>query len=482
MSTEKQTEEKKEKVMTRYDRKMEKRRVEAEKERKSWIRFKVISLLIVAAVAVAVIFSAASSAYRRYDALNKTYVKIGEHELTRLEYDYYYSNAVNSYVSMYGSYVSMMGLDPNTDFAGQTYPGNENMTWKDYFDQLTVTQIQQVKAMVDDAAAKGFEYDDTEDMAAYDADFKAQAEAAGAEAGIYYSALYGEYATESRIKPFVRENLLAAAYYEHMIEENQPADEEITAYYEENKIMYDTVDYRSFTFTADLAEDATDEDKAAAMKELKAQAEEMKERRLAGEDFEALCAEYAPEDQKENYGGETEGSLVEGGSYYMIPVSLSEWMYDESRKEGDIIAVEDTASNRYYVAEFVARSNDEEATRTSIGNMMADEVVSEYTAELALKYEVTDVAGELKYLTIPEETETAGTETAETASGTEEAETEAAAETTLENAAETETASEAVSETPEESVTEEGETEESTASAETEASAETGTVTEAAAE
>ncbi len=431
MSTEKQTEEKKEKVMTKYDRKMEKRREEAEKERKSWLRFKIISLLILAVVAAAVIFSVASSAYRRYNALNKTYVKIGEHELTRLEYDYYYSNAVNGYVSMYGSYASMMGLDPNTDFAEQTYPGNENMTWKDYFDQLAVTQIQQVKALADDAAAKGFEYDETEDMAAYDADFKAQAEAAGAEAGVYYSALYGEYATESRVKPFVRENLLATAYYEHMIEENQPADEEITAYYEENKIMYDTVDYRTFTFTADLDAEASDEDKAAAMKELKAKAEEMKERRLAGEDFETLCAEYAPEDQKENYGGETEGSLVEGGSYYMIPVSLSEWMYDESRKAGDITVAEDTASTRCYVAEFAARSNDQEATRASIGNMMADEVVSKYAAELALKYEVTDVAGELKYLTIPEETETAGTE----------AETEAA-ETSAETAAETETAAE----------------------------------------
>lgn len=73
------------------------------------------------------------SAYTKYAAVHNTYVKIGDHEITKVEYDYYYNNAVNSYLSMYGSYLPYMGLDTSKDFAQQQY--TDNMTWKDYFDQ-----------------------------------------------------------------------------------------------------------------------------------------------------------------------------------------------------------------------------------------------------------------------------------------------------------------------------------------------------------
>ena len=36
------------------------------------------------------------------------------------------------------------------------------MTWKDYFDQMAVSQLTEVKAIGDDAAAQGFTYDDTQ--------------------------------------------------------------------------------------------------------------------------------------------------------------------------------------------------------------------------------------------------------------------------------------------------------------------------------
>ena len=147
MSKEKQTEEQNGKVVTRYDRRTEKRKKEEEKERRSWLRFRIISSVILAAIAVAIIFSLATSFYDRYQVLNQTYFKVGEHNVTRLEYNYYFNNSYNNYLSMYGSYASIMGLDTATPLDEQTYPGNENMTWKDYFDQAAVTQLQQVKAI-----------------------------------------------------------------------------------------------------------------------------------------------------------------------------------------------------------------------------------------------------------------------------------------------------------------------------------------------
>lgn len=532
MSKEKQTEEQSDKVVTRYDRKMEKRKKEEEKERRSWKRFKIVSIVILAAVAVSIVFSIGTSFYNRYTVLNQTYFQVGDHDITRLEYNYYFNNVYSNYLSMYGSYVSMMGLDTTVDLDEQTYPGNENMTWKDYFDQSAVEQIQQIKAMADEARENGFEYDSSEDMASYETEIAAQAESASVSESEYYALMYGDYATPSRIETFVEENLLASAYYNHLVEENQPADDEITAYYEENKNSYDTVTYRSFYFevdtsageetgseettavetttaaeettveetTLETAEETTaaeeteatseetetetaseeetgmtDEEIAAAMDELKVQADEMAARLEAGEDFEDLCVEYASEDQKENYGGEEDGSLTEEGSYFGAPSVAADWLFDESRQEGDITVLESESLNRYYVVQFISRQNDEETTNESIGNLLASQVVSEYVTEIAQEYTVTDVAGDLHYLTVPEEsteaaeTETAtetdetaetaaaeATETTETAAAeTTSAETETAAETT-EAAAET-AETESTTEAAEETVTEETE-------------------------
>ena len=551
MSKEKQTEEQSDKVVTRYDRRMEKRKKEEEKERRSWKRFKIVSIVILAAVAVSIVFSIGTSFYNRYTVLNQTYFQVGDHDITRLEYNYYFNNVYSNYLSMYGSYVSMMGLDTTVDLDEQTYPGNENMTWKDYFDQSAVEQIQQIKAMADEARENGFEYDSSEDMASYETEIAAQAESASVSESEYYTLMYGDYATPSRIETFVEENLLASAYYNHLVEENQPADDEITAYYEENKNSYDTVTYRSFYFevdtsageetgseettaaetttaaeettveetTLDTAEETaeettaaeettveetttgaeetaaeettaaeaetetaseeetgmTDEEIAAAMDELTVQADEMAARLEAGEDFEDLCVEYASEDQKENYGGEEDGSLTEEGSYFGAPSVAADWLFDESRQEGDITVLESESLNRYYVVQFISRQNDEETTNESIGNLLASQVVSEYVTEIAQEYTVTDVAGDLHYLTVPEEsteaaeTETAtetdetaetaaadATETTETAAAeTTAAETETAAETT-EAAAET-AETESTTEAAEETVTEETE-------------------------
>ena len=108
--------------------------------------------------------------------------------------------------------------------------------------------------------------------------------------------------------------------------------------------------------------------------------------------------------------------------------------------------------HRYYVVQFISRQNDEEATNEAIGNLLASQTVSEHVREIAETYTVTDVAGDLHYLTVPEETETGTDETAET-------ESTDATETEETVAAETETAEETTA-----AVEETAEAEESTAS------------------
>lgn len=391
------------KVQTKYDRKMEARRKKEEQDKKEAKAMRIgaitVGILIVAAIVGSVIISVSN----KKSALEDTYVTIGNHEITKVEYDYFFSGTVNNYMETYSSYLALMGLDPTKDLDTQQY--DENATWKDYFDRMTVEQIKQMKALADDAKANNFVYDDTESYANMVSSVTAGAEAQGVSVADYYKTLYGTYATEQNVEPFIREGLLASAYYSHLTEQNAPTDSEIAEHYAANVQEYDKVDCRSFAIKADIAEGATEEDIKKAMEEAKGKADAMMEARKAGEDFEALCIANATEENKATYEDEaTEASLIEGAYYIGTPSAISGWLYEDGRAEGDITVIEDTASNQYYIVEFIKRYFDE-ADNEEISQTLANDRTTEYVEGLKKQYEVVDNTGDLKYLLIEDSTE-----------------------------------------------------------------------------
>lgn len=417
------------KVVTKYDRKIEARKQQKIKDARQEKITKTTAAIIGILLAASIIILAGVSIISKTTALNGTYIKIGDKELTQLEYDYYYNSAVNSYLATYSSILPYMGLDTSTDFAKQQY--TDQLTWKDMFDEMTVEQIKQTKAMADDASKNGFAYDVEADYESFKANLETAASSAGANIGAYYKQNFGKYATASNMEPFIKENLLAGAYYEKLLTDNAPSDEEIKAYYEENKQSYDKVDYRSFTFTADLDAEADEDAVSKAMDELKAKAEAMMKARQDGGDFEALCLENASEDAKANYeSADSEYSLSEGRTYAGIPAVMAQWLYEDGRREGDITVLADEASRQYYVVEFINKYFDE-ADNANISGTISSQRVTEYAAALVENYEVTDVKGDLKYLTAApvQESEEDG------ASGEVQEETEEGQETTEETQA-----------------------------------------------
>lgn len=192
-----------EKIITKYDRKMEKRKIEKEKEEKKekWLKIGGIGAGIL--VVGGIIFAIGLTFYNKNLVLNNTYVKIGEHEVTKLEYDYYYKSIENNYYA----YLSSLGL-------GNLSGGDEAM--KDIYDEQTVTQIKEVKALADEAKKKGFVYDSEEDYKELIQGMEDSAQAASVTTGEYYKRVYGSYATVNNIEPFLKENLLASAYRESL--------------------------------------------------------------------------------------------------------------------------------------------------------------------------------------------------------------------------------------------------------------------------
>lgn len=376
-------------TQTKYDRKIEARKQQKLKDARQEKLTKTIAALIGVILIAAIVISTAVSIIKKNTALNGTYVKIGDHELTQLEYDYFYHTTVNNYLNSIASMLPYIGLDTSRDFAEQPY--SEDLTWKDMFDEMTVEQIKQNKALVDDAIKTGFEYDENADYENFVSGFKSAADSAQVSVSEYYKTNFGAYATEKNMEPFIREGMFASAYYDELSASNAPSDDEVKAYYEENKQDYDQVDYRSFTFPTDLSVEADEEEISAAMEQIEKEAQAMLEARQKGGDFEALCAEHASEDLKADYeDAETEYSLSQGRYYSGISSVMAQWLYEDGRQNGDITVLRDDINHQCYVVEFVDRYYDE-ANNENISNVIVNQRVFEYISALVENYQVTEM-------------------------------------------------------------------------------------------
>ncbi|MBO5293418.1 MAG: hypothetical protein J6B10_09600 [Lachnospiraceae bacterium] len=365
------------KTKTKYDLKQEKRKVQEKKDRQQAKLLKAGGILLAVVLICGLAAAVAMPVYRKHQAVNGTYVTVGSHSVSQQEYDYYYYDLVNSYRSMLASFGGG-GVDFDGDLSKQQY--SDTQTWKDFFDELTLAQLKRNKALNDKADEEAFAYDDTEDYESFVSSVDAAVENAGLSREEYYKQAYGAYITADAVEKYAKQSLRANAYYEELAAQNAPSEEEIQNTYEADRASYDLVDYHSFAFTADVEDGASEEELETAMKEIQTKAEEMENRLRAGEEFYALCAEYAPEAQKENYkDAENDQSLHTDTSNSGVPSALKDWMYDESRKEGDLTVITDEANNYVYVAEFMARKYDETTADTissNISHERAEEIVN----------------------------------------------------------------------------------------------------------
>ena len=83
------------KVQTRYDRKMEARKQQKIKEAKQEKLTRLIGGIIGILVVAALVISVGVSIVSKRNITHGTYIKVGEHEISQLEYNYFFNSAVN---------------------------------------------------------------------------------------------------------------------------------------------------------------------------------------------------------------------------------------------------------------------------------------------------------------------------------------------------------------------------------------------------
>lgn len=361
------TEQNEEKKMTKYDQKMQKRKAakaQAKKQRK-------VEILVWAVVVLAFVALIASFPIRNYNAKNEVIATINGEAVKRVEFDYHYNVTRINYLNE----LTSLGANMSGDYESQMY--SDTLTFRDQFEKEAINGIISAKAMQKEAEAAGFVYDDTEDLQEYKDNFQKYAQEAGISVKNYLKQMYGSYASPNEIYDLLSRSLYVSAYLAEIQNEKTPSDAEIQAYYDEHKLNYDSVDYYVVTVKADLPTDSetepTEEEIAEAMEQAKI---------IADTELETV-AEV--------------GELMEGIYYSEVFSMYGDWLFDESRKEGDKTVIEDTNSNAYYVLSFVKRYLDETPTANARVIMNAEgksildewkngEATEESFAALADKY------------------------------------------------------------------------------------------------
>lgn len=351
------------KVMTKYDRKVQKHKEEKEKEKKE----ERISTAIGIVVLVALVCLVASFPIRTYLATHETYVVVNGEAVNKVEFDYQYNLTKNNYITQYGSYLTYFGLDTSKDLSTQMY--SDTLTWQDYFEQNAVESLKQNKALMAEAKAAGFTYDTTDEYNTFKETIKTSAASAGISEKEYVRSIYGSYATMGRIEEYVKNDMVMNAYYQKLQEDNAPSDDEIQSYYEENKATYDSVDYRLTTIEADLPTEpteladpveetaadttgttdgtaATDSTQDTAYQPSDAEiAKAMEDAKVLADDAEKTVAK--------------DGEAHENEKKSSVNYLISDWLFDDARKAGDTTVITNDNSHCYYAVAFEKRYLDE---------------------------------------------------------------------------------------------------------------------------
>ena len=373
-----------EKIVTKYDKKVQKRK---EQERKEALRKKIFSVAATV-IAVIIVAAAGTAVWLNYDKVHHKYIAVDGDPISQIEFDFYYSltkqNILNQeiYTDMtYGTYfASYLGYDSSKSDSAQSYGSDGTYTWYDYFANNTLSTIMEYKALLKEADSRGYEYSSDDDYNDFVEDFKSSAEAAGVSVSEYYKTVFGEHSTEKNLKGFICEYLKAAAFQDELRQELAPDTEEVAEYYQEHKDDYDTVDYRILDIAAETQNDS------ASLADAKTKAEEMMPKVTDEASFNTLCIEYAAD--PDTYSGDADASLKTSASKSSIGGDTADWLFDGSRQTGDITVIENADQSKCSVVMFVQRSYDkdnDEAISQTILNQNYSDLITSYTENMSVE-------------------------------------------------------------------------------------------------
>lgn len=323
----------------------------AKKNGKVWKTVLAI-VLVVAILGATVFFSLLNNG-----SLNAslTALTVDSHKITPGILNYFYVEARGELQSDLGDLWSLM-ISDSVPLSQQASPYEEYETWGDYVANIAMNKATQTYKLYDDAMAKGFTLSE-EGQTAIDEEVDILKDIVAIygypSVDGYISSTYGSGSNQENYKEFLTIRRIANEYAAAKINELQYSEEEIDAYYEENKETYDEVSFQIFDITPDMLEN---ED--AAMADCEAAAKEMAESVTSIENFNELCKEFVAEERYKYYDS---GAATFNRDMLASEVDeeCAEWLFAAERQPGDTtyIAFETEEESGYHVLHFVEKTD-----------------------------------------------------------------------------------------------------------------------------
>ena len=340
----------------------------------------VLAVILVVAVTVGVKQTISSNGIMEKKTVAVT---VGDHEINNVEMNYFYLDSVNNFLSSYGSYAAMFGLDTTKPLNEQVLDEESGLTWADDFLNSAKSTAQTAYALADAANAAGFTLSEDEltTLELNVSNINAYAKLYGYSDGeSYLKALYGNGASTESYLEYLKLTALADAYYQSYGENLVYDEDAIRAEDAANPGSYDSYSFNSYYLAASkfltggtTDENGTttysDEEKAASY----AAAEEAAKSLISADvatvaDLDAAIAALSV--NADTTASSTANSNVQAASINSV---YGEWVTNSSRKAGDMEVFANTSTDSegnettlgYYVVYFNGVSDNKVALKNA---------------------------------------------------------------------------------------------------------------------
>jgi len=326
-----------------------------EKELKEAKKLKLYTALFTAAIAIMIVVVLVTSITSSgIIQRNTTALTVGEEKISTVELNYYYIDAVNSWLNNYGSYAQLFGLDTTKPLNEQFYDEANEQTWADYFLETATSNAKGVYALYQNAKANGFtltqEALDSIDstMANFDL-YGAMYGFANGEG--YLQAVYGAGTNEKSFREYLTVQTTANEYYVETYNGLTYSDEDLRAAEAENYGKYSSFSYDYYYLAANKFYEGgtegengtttyTDEEKAAGAAKAKETADSLLTATNLEELNEAIAAlEINAESTS------AKATTVTDRLYSSVDAVLRDWVASADRKAGDITVIESSTTS-----------------------------------------------------------------------------------------------------------------------------------------
>lgn len=288
-----------------------------------------------------------------YFTKNAIAVTTGEHELSPVTVRYYYMDTYNQMYQSYGTMFSSM-FPTGENIEDQIFDETTGQTWGDLLMESALEEIRGAYAVYDDAMANGYVLSEAGEQALENtkAMLELYAEMNGITPDGYLRQVYGTGSNMETYMEYQRVMNTVTYYQAEHLESFTYSAEELAETYEADPSAYDMFTYHTYLVTPEkVGEESNNEEVMKAAEAFAADTEG---------DLEAYLKTCDELSNSNVYINGT-STLRSNSRISVLSDSISGWITDPARQEGDTIAIQE-GDTGYYVLYFVSReTNDYDA-------------------------------------------------------------------------------------------------------------------------